>query len=252
MIDLEAKNAVVAGGGGAIGLAVVETLRRAGAEVVVLDLDTTSIPRTNGVRALRLDVRDPDEVDRAMAEAFPDGADVLVNTVGINPAVKIEEMSPEQWDDVQAVNLRSCFLLTRAAIPGMRRRGGGSVVLVSSCTAALGYPGLSAYAASKGGIEAFVRSAACELAANRIRVNAVAPGTVRTPMTRGLWGDPDKRIAHEMTIPFRRLAEPEDVANAVAFLAGPLSEFVTGVVLPVDGGLTVLQADFIDRRLRTW
>jgi len=252
MISFRGNKAVVAGGAGAIGLAVAQTLRQAGAEVVVFDLDPAPVPAGEGLQSLRVDVRDPGDIERAMAEACSEGADILVNAVGINPAVRIEDLEIEQWDDLQAVNLRSCFLLTRAAIPGMRRRGGGSVVLVSSCTAALGYPGLTAYGASKGGIEAFVRSAACELAADGIRVNAVAPGTVRTPMTRGLWGDPKKKLAHEMTIPLRRLAEPADVANAVAFLASGLAEFVTGVVLPVDGGLTVLQADFIDERLRTW
>jgi NAD(P)-dependent dehydrogenase (short-subunit alcohol dehydrogenase family) len=252
MLSLKGQKAVVAGGAGAIGLSVAETLRQGGAEVVVFDLNSSQELRDSGLLSLPVDVRDPDQIDHAMAEVSAGGLDILVNAVGINPAVRIEELTAEAWDEVQAVNLRSCFLLTRAAIPRMRERGGGSVVLVSSCTAALGYPGLSAYAASKGGIEAFVRSAACELAGDGIRVNAVAPGTVKTPITRGLWGDPEKKIAHEMTIPFRRLAEPSDVANVVAFLASGLSAFVTGVVLPVDGGLTVLQADFIDRRLRDW
>lgn len=251
MLNLTGRRAVVAGGAGAIGRSIAESLHDAGAEVLVFDLEPGAVHATERLRAVPVDLRDPDDVARGAAEGFPDGVDILVNAAGINPAARIEDLTVEQWDEVQAVNLRSCFVLTRTFVDGMRRRGGGSIVLVSSCSAALGYPGLSAYAASKGGIEAFVRSAACELAADGIRVNAVAPGTVRTPMTRGLWEDPDKKIAHEMTIPFGRLAEPEDVAKVVLFLASDLAAFVTGVVLPVDGGLSVLQADFIDRRLRS-
>ena len=252
MLNLEGRSAVVAGGAGAIGRSIAEMLHQAGAEVVVFDLEPGALPDNTGLRAARVDLRDPADIARAAAEAFPAGVDILVNAAGVNPAARIEDLSVEQWDEVQSVNLRSCFLLTREFLPAMKRRGGGSVVLVSSCSAALGYPGLSAYAASKGGIEAFVRSAACELAADGIRVNAVAPGTVRTPMTRGLWADPDKNIAHEMTIPLGRLAEPQDVAKVVLFLASDLAAFVTGAVLPVDGGLSVLQGDFIDRRLRSW
>jgi NAD(P)-dependent dehydrogenase (short-subunit alcohol dehydrogenase family) len=251
-ITLEGKTAVVAGGAGAIGFAVAKLLREAGASVVVLDIDIKNAADMAGIVAKEVDLRDVAATTQAVEETAGGDAHILVNAAGINPPSPVENCSVEEWDSVQQVNLRSCFFLTQAVAPSMRRRKAGSIVFVSSCSAQLGYPGLGAYAASKGGIESLTRSLACELGGDGIRVNAIAPGTVQTPMTRGLWEDEKKRRAHEMTIPFGRLAQVRDVANAALFFASDLSSFITGAVLPVDGGLTAMQADFIDHRLRSW
>jgi 2-deoxy-D-gluconate 3-dehydrogenase len=251
-ISLKGKTAVVAGGSGAIGLDIAKTLRDAGASVTVLDINIKDAAALDGIEAKEVDLCDVAETVQAVKETAGGDVHILVNAAGINPASPVESCSVEEWDSVQQVNLRSCFFLTQAVAPSMKKRKAGSVVFVSSCSARLGYPGLGAYAASKGGIESLTRSLACELGGDGIRVNAVAPGTVHTPMTRGLWEDENKRRAHEMTIPFGRLAQVRDVANAVLFFASDLSSFITGTVLPVDGGLTAMQADFIDHRLRSW
>ena len=134
----------------------------------------------------------------------------------------------------------------------MNKNGSGSMVFVSSISARMGYPGLTDYCASKGGLEAMVRGLACEAAAVNVRVNAIAPGTAKTPMTRGLWGDPAKAAAHEATIPLKRLANVKDVAMTTLFLASDLAAYITGAVIPVDGGLSAMQQDFIDLELREW
>jgi NAD(P)-dependent dehydrogenase (short-subunit alcohol dehydrogenase family) len=251
-ISLEGKTAIVAGGAGAIGLEIAKKLRDAGADVTILDINIDVPDGMDGITVRKVDLRDVAEISDAVKETARHTVDILVNAAGINPLTYVDASTTEEWDRVLEINLRSCFFLAQAVLPGMRKAGSGSIVFVSSCSAELGYPGLGAYAASKGGISSLARSLACELGRDGIRVNAIAPGTVKTPMTKGLWEDDRKRKAHEMTIPFGRLATVKDVANAALFLASDLSSFVTGAVLPVDGGLSVLQADFIDDRLRNW
>ena len=251
-IDISGKVAVVAGGGGAIGFAIAEALRDAGAAVTVFDVNLDAVSAQAGITAKQVDLTSVAAIREAVDEAGADGLDVLVNAAGINPAQSVREVSEEDWDRVQAVNLKSCFFLAQAAQPHMRARGGGSIVFVSSCSARLSYPGLSAYASSKAGVEGLVRNLACDLAADNIRVNGVAPGTTKTPMTRGLWGDPAKCAAHEATIPLKRLGDVNDCAGAALFLASDLSSYITGAVLPVDGGLTAMQQDFVDLELRGW
>ena len=251
-ISLEGKTAVVAGGAGAIGFEIAKLLRRAGAEVIVLDIDVNKCTEEKGIVCKKVDLRDVDATITVAREASQNRANILVNAAGVNPLSYVDTCTVDEWDSVQQINLRSCFFLTKAVLPAMKKNNGGSIVFVSSCSAKLGYPGLGAYAASKGGIISLARSLACELGRDNIRVNAIAPGTVKTPMTKGLWEDAEKRKAHEMTIPFGRLATVRDVANAALFLSSDLSSFVTGSVIPVDGGLTAMQADFIDDRLRNW
>jgi NAD(P)-dependent dehydrogenase (short-subunit alcohol dehydrogenase family) len=251
-ISLEGRTAVVAGGAGAIGFEIAKLLHRAGAKVIALDINVDDSADMDGISVKKVDLRDVAATINVVRETSQNNANILVNAAGVNPLSYVDTCTVDEWDRVQEVNLRSCFFLAQAVLPAMRKNKGGSIVFVSSCSAELGYPGLGAYAASKGGISSLTRSLACELGKDCIRVNAIAPGTVKTPMTRGLWEDAKKRKAHEMTIPFGRLATVRDVANAALFLSSDLSSFVTGSVLPVDGGLTAMQADFIDDRLRNW
>jgi len=252
-INLSGKKAIVAGGGGAIGFAIAQALSRAGAAVTVFDLNLETLNGQSEVRGKLVDLASVSAIREAV-DGFgnSDGLDIMINSAGINPAVSVEEMTEADWDQVQAVNLKSCFFLTQAVQPHMRLRGGGAIVLVSSCSAALGYPGLTAYGASKAGIEGLVRGLACDLAPDNIRVNAIAPGTTKTPMTRSLWEHAQKRAAHEATIPLKRLGDVNDQAMAALFLACDLSSYITGAVIPVDGGLTAMQQDFIDLRMRGW
>ena len=252
-ISLTGKKAIVAGGGGAIGFAIAKGLSTAGAAVTVFDLNIDGLAGQSDVMGKLVDLTSVEAIREAVDDVGgSDGIDVMVNSAGINPVLSVEEMTEADWDRVLGVNLKSCFFLTQAVQPHMRLRGGGAIVLVSSCSASLGYPGLSAYGASKAGIEGLVRGLACDLAPDNIRVNAIAPGTTKTPMTRGLWEDAQKRGAHEATIPLKRLGDVNDNAMAALFLACDLSSYITGAVIPVDGGLTAMQQDFIDLRMRGW
>jgi NAD(P)-dependent dehydrogenase (short-subunit alcohol dehydrogenase family) len=252
-INLNGKKAIVAGGGGAIGFAIAKGLSSAGAAVKIFDLNLDVLEGQSEVAGKLVDLMSVEAIREAVDEfGDSDGIDVMVNSAGINPALSVEEMTEADWDRVLGVNLKSCFFLTQAVQPHMRLRGGGAVVLVSSCSASLSFPGLSAYGTSKAGIEGLVRGLACDLAPDNIRVNAIAPGTTKTPMTRGLWEDAQKREAHEATIPLKRLGTVDDIAMAALFLTCDLSSYVTGAVIPVDGGLTVMQQDFIDLKMRGW
>jgi NAD(P)-dependent dehydrogenase (short-subunit alcohol dehydrogenase family) len=248
-ISLEGERAIVAGGAGAIGLAISKALAAAGADVTVFDVALEALDSEPQLRGMRVDLTDVEQLREAVDEVGREGLHIVVHVAGANLHKPLKDVTEADWDLVDGVNLKSCFFLAQAALPHMRRSGGGSIIFTSSCSAKLGYPGLSDYCATKGGVEAMVRSLACD-AAPEVRVNAIAPGTTRTPMTRGLWEDERKHRAHAATIPLGRLGNVEDHANACLFLASDLSSYVTGAVLPVDGGLTAMQQDFIDLRLR--
>lgn len=251
-INLTGKNAVVAGGGGAIGFAIAELLAEAGAKITVFDIKLEALAGHRAITGRRVDLTSVDAINKAVEETSADGLDILVHAAGINPMKPLAELTEKEWDLLQSINLRSCVFLAKAMLPHMQEKGGGSIVFVSSCSAKLGYPGLINYCASKGGLDALVRSMACELACDNVRVNAIAPGTVKTPMTKHLWGDKVKGAAHEATIPLKRLADVKDQAMATLFLASDMSSYITGTVIPVDGGLTIMQQDFIDLKLRGW
>lgn len=248
-IDLNGKRAIVAGGAGAIGLAISKCLAAAGADITVFDVNLDSLSSEPQLRGLRVDLTAVEQIRSAVEAVGQEGLHIVVHVAGVNLHKPLDQVTEEDWNLVEGVNLKSCFFLAQAALPHMRRSGGGSIVLTSSCSARLGYMGLTDYSATKGGVEAMVRSLACD-AGPEVRVNAIAPGTTRTPMTRGLWGEPRRHEAHAATIPLGRLADVEDHAKACLFLVSDLSSYITGAVLPVDGGLTAMQQDFIDLKLR--
>jgi NAD(P)-dependent dehydrogenase (short-subunit alcohol dehydrogenase family) len=190
------------------------------------------------------------DVSAALAEVAADGLDIVVHAAGIHRLKALAELTEADWDAVQGVNLKSAFFLARDAI-GHMSDSGGAIVLISSCSARLAYAGLTPYVASKAGMEGVVRGLACDGAPAGVRVNGVAPGTTHTPMTRHLWGDPRRDAAHRATIPLNRLAQVADIAHACTFLASDFASYITGAVLPVDGGMTAVQADFIDLPLRS-
>lgn len=239
-IDLGGSVAWVTGGAAGIGRAIVETLAAAGARVVSLDV-AEAAGRGDGGRILAraLDVRDAGAVERTAGELAAEGLepDILVNDAGITRDGVVWKLSDEDWAAVLDVNLNGAFRMTRAAAPAMRRRGSGAIVNVASINGLRGKFGQANYAASKGGLIAFTRAVAKELAREKVRVNAVAPGFVETRMTREL---PEKVLdqARAEAI-LGRLGRPEDIAHAVLFLVSPLASHITGHVLVVDGGQTV-------------
>ena len=235
-IALEGRNALVTGGSGGIGAAIVADLLAAGARVASLDLPGAPPPPA-GARAFPADLADPASLRAAAAaagEEFGGRLHVLVHCAGITRDAMLWKMADADWDAVLRVNLGAAFLLLKEAVPLLRAAGSGSVVLISSINGARGKVGQANYAASKAGLEALAKTAARELGRFGVRVNAVAPGFVLTSMTARIPEEFRKRAVDETVL--GRPGEPGDVAHAVLFLASDLSRHVTGQVLRVDGG----------------
>jgi 3-oxoacyl-[acyl-carrier protein] reductase len=231
--DLQGQVAVVTGGSGDIGDAILAALIDRGAQGVSLDLVPSS---RDAVQWHETDVTKEASVNSAIesiAEQYG-RIDIAVHSAGVSRDAVIWKLSPESWDLVQAVNLRGAFLLLRQTIPVMRRGDGGRIVLVGSINGSRGKFGLSAYAASKAGLLGLCRSVARETGHFGIRVNVVEPGMVRTSMTESLPAAVRESAVQEALL--GRMADPQDVAGSVAFLCGSESRHVTGQVLRVDGG----------------
>jgi len=235
------KSAFVTGAGSGIGEAVARALHREGARVSIADL---SPDRAQAVAnelgderalAVALDVRDEPAVRRAL----PDDLDVLVNVAGIGSTTSAPETSLEIWENVFAVNARGTFLTCKYAITSMIERGGGSIVNMASVAGIVGLRNRAAYCASKGAVIAFTRALAVDHVAEGVRVNAVCPGTVDSPWVQRLVAEAGESIdGLRARQPMGRLGQPEEIAEAVLYLASDAAAFVTGSVLTIDGGLT--------------
>jgi NAD(P)-dependent dehydrogenase (short-subunit alcohol dehydrogenase family) len=254
MTEFDGKVALVTGGSSGIGLAVTRRLAAAGAAVVFCGIGDDVVRRAErelrehgaAVTGVTADVRDAAAVrDLAgFAVSQHGGLDVVVTCAGIQRYGTVVETSEQVWDEVLGVNLKGVFLTCKAAIPHLRDRGGGAIVAISSVQAFAAQDRVAAYTASKAAINALTRAMALDHAADGIRVNAVCPGSVDTPMLRwaaGLFAgdrDPGDLVADwGRAHPLGRVARPEEIAELVAFLASARSSFITGAALPVDGGV---------------
>jgi NAD(P)-dependent dehydrogenase (short-subunit alcohol dehydrogenase family) len=236
-VSFTARQALVTGAGSGIGAAVARRLAADGAQVVAADVAleaAEAVAREIDARPLELDVRVERQVAAAMA-----GLDVLVNVAGIGSTTTAPETPLDVWEDVFAVNARGTFLCCKHAIPGMAERGRGSIVNVASVAAIVGLRNRAAYCASKGAVVALTRALAVDHVADGIRVNVVCPGTVDSPWVRRLVEDAGESLDELRTRqPMGRLGLPEEIADAVAYLASDAAAFVTGTTLVIDGGLT--------------
>jgi NAD(P)-dependent dehydrogenase (short-subunit alcohol dehydrogenase family) len=245
------KRAVVTGAASGLGRAVARRLAAEGAALVALiDRDGKGLAETaaemqGAAVPFICDVSNPKETDAAWADiGGRDGVDVLVTAAGIlGPAGNIAECEPDDWDHVFAVNVRGTYLAVRAAVPLMRRRGGGAIVTFGSTAGLAASPFLGPYSASKGAVVLMTRNLAHSLAPDGIRVNCVCPGSIETPMldaTFAFAGDAAARTARAAAMkarhPIGRFGTPDEVAAAVLFLASAEASFMTGVAMPVDGG----------------
>ncbi|HTV89833.1 MAG TPA: SDR family NAD(P)-dependent oxidoreductase [Stellaceae bacterium] len=246
-LDFTGKIVLVTGGGNGIGAACCRAFAAAGARVHALDRDGGAAQRVAveiGAAAAghALDVADGAAFARLAAEiaAAEGGIDVLVNSAGTITRQTIVAMPAADWDRIMAVNLRGPFNGTQAVIPHMKRRGGGAIVNVASVAGRrISFGGGANYSASKAGLLGFTRHAAYELAPDNIRVNAVCPGPTATGFGGGQIPSAEQKAARARKIPLGRMVEPEDIADAVLFLASGMARMCTGVALDVDGGVLI-------------
>lgn len=247
-MSVQGKIAVVTGAGSGIGRATAEALAAGGATVVCADINretgeaTVAALRAAGARAEFLPV---DLTDAASVEAFAQAVsvavgavDILVNGAGWGKTHPFWEGTPEMWERVIALNFVGPMRLAKALLPAMIARGSGKIVNIASDAGRVGSLGETVYAGAKGGLIAFTKSLARETARYNINVNCVCPGPTETPL---LFAVPEKHLeAFKKAIPFRRFGKPAEVADAVVFFAGDQSSYITGQVLSVSGGLTMV------------
>lgn len=229
--------ALVVGGASGVGAACAQALLAAGRRVVVADMRAVDATAAGYAGSVEIDVRDRDGVHAAIAavvaEHGPLGA--VVNAAGTARVTPILDIGAKEWDLIVGVNLLGAFNVLQAGAGAMP--DGGAIVMISSVDAQSPVAGLAHYCAAKAGLESLVRSAALELGARDIRVNAVAPGVVRTPLMAPQLAKPEVEQAFLDHIPLRRISDPADIAGLVTFLTSPAGSWITGTSIPIDGGM---------------
>lgn len=256
---LKGQKALVTGASSGIGKQVAIALGHAGADVVVNYASSSAqaeetvqeIERRCGTRALAIqaDVSDEAQVQalfRSMCRELGT-VDILVNNAGLQKDAAFDEMTLEQWNRVIGVNLTGQFLCAREAVREFKRRGvvpavscaAGKIICMSSVHDVIPWAGHVNYAASKGGVSLMMKSIAQEVAAWRIRVNAISPGAIRTPINMAAWDTPEAYAELMKLVPYKRIGEPDDIARAAVWLASDYSDYVNGHALYVDGGMTL-------------
>lgn len=248
MIDLQGKTALVTGAGRGIGREIAMKLASVGANVAVSDIDLETAQVTAAeittmynvqTLALQANVALEEEVTAMVAQFLETfgKVDILVNNAGITKDGLIIRMKEADWDAVLNVNLKSAFLCSKAVARPMIKAKSGKIINIASISGVIGLPGQANYSASKAGMIGLTKSLSKELAAKSITVNAIAPGFIRTAMTDKL--SPEVIKGYEDAIPMHVLGTPDDIANGVLFLASSLSDYVTGQVLSINGGLAM-------------
>lgn len=250
---LKGKIALITAGASGMGRSAAEIFAKNGAHVIVVDVNKSNAQETvqgiiadgGSAKAEVVDVRDltalKDLAERVTAEHGV--LHVLYNNVGI-PGAAGMDITQEEWDTALEINARASFFLSGYLTPALKAAKGASVIFTSSASGLVGSPFSPLYSFTKGGVIALVRSMALALAADDVRVNAVAPGSVETPGLKGFFRTDDeaeiqaRKIAYQAQIPLGRVSQPEEIANVVLFLASDMASYITGVTIPVDGGIT--------------
>ncbi|WP_019119499.1 SDR family NAD(P)-dependent oxidoreductase [Brevibacillus massiliensis] len=241
-MTMEGKAVIVTGAGKGIGRTIAMTYAKQGASVIIADKDADGLKQTAAliadagysVLSRVLDLSRPEEIERFFSDIQErvDGIGILINNAGLSKWKSPYELTVDEWDYILDTNLRGTFLCSREAAKIMRKHGGGSIVNLASTRALMSEPDSEAYAASKGGILSLTHALAVSLGPDRIRVNAISPGWIET-------GDYEKlRQADHLQHPSQRVGKPEDIARACLFLTDPNNDFITGVNLVIDGGMT--------------
>lgn len=244
--SLEGKVAVITGAGSGMGLASARLFHAEGAKVVLTDISgkEQQVAAELGSKAVALtgDISNSKHVAAVMDLAVQSfgGIDILANIAGIaGKMTPLDETTEETFETLVAINLRGVFLTMKMALPHMIARGGGSIVNVASTAAIIGTPGLVAYAASKAGVAGLTKGAAVEYGKHHIRVNAVCPGVIKTPMyDSGVADNPGVVEYLTSLIPLGRTGIADEIANPLLFLASDASSYITGAIVPIDGGQT--------------
>jgi NAD(P)-dependent dehydrogenase (short-subunit alcohol dehydrogenase family) len=249
---LAGQTALITGGGTGMGRAIALAFSREGASVTVagrraekLREVVSEIEKQGGqALAVSCDVTQSKDAGRAVQESVArfGRLDVLVNNAGALHVSTVESIPEEDWDRLMLVNLKGPFLMSRAALPALRKAGGGSIINIGSILGLIGMKGRAAYAASKGGVTMLTKAMALDYAHEKIRVNCICPALVETELIRDLFGSGSEgeaaRRSRIAQFPLGRMGRPEDVADMAVFLASKESSWVTGVAIPLDGGLS--------------
>lgn len=248
--SVEGKRALVTGGSKGMGVDIARLLAEAGADIAVVGRDTEGLASTKekveatGRQCIMIvqDLSTIEGAHQAGLEALDHfgTVDILVNNAGIARIDDLLDMSIEDWDETQAVNLRAPFILTQTLAPKMIEQGGGKIINVSSQAGVVAIEGHGSYAAAKGGLNMLTKVMAAEWGRHNIQANAIAPTVILTPMGEEVWGDPAKGDPMRAKIPLGRFGQPIEVADLVLFLASSASDLICGEVVMIDGGYTAI------------